>query len=189
MKVTGYGVRVKNLDKTAPTQRAIQEHIDSHYWTRSWQDLNHPLFSAMKLERTVMFIILTLIIVVSSFTIISNLLLLTMEKAREIGILQALGASPKQVGRIFLINGFMLGGCGVGLGLILGIGMALVLKNFQFIQLPADVYYIDRLPVRLSSGTIESVALSAFVLWCSLSVLYPAYKARQLDPVQAIRHG
>jgi lipoprotein-releasing system permease protein len=187
-QVTGYGVRVKNLDKTAPTQRAIQDHLDSHYWVRSWQDLNRPLFSAMKLERTVMFIILTLIILVSSFTIISNLLLMTMEKAREIGILQALGASPKQVGRIFLINGFMLGGSGVGLGLILGIGISLLLKNFQFIQLPADVYYIDRLPVRLSAGTIESVALCAFIL-VLLSILYPARKARQLDPVQAIRNG
>jgi len=187
-KITGYGVRVKNLDQTSHVQRELQDHVGSRFWVRSWQDLNRPLFSAMKLERTVMFIILTLIILVSSFTIISNLLLLTMEKAREIGILQALGASPQQVGRIFLINGFLLGGSGVGLGLILGIGLSLILKNFQFIQLPADVYYIDRLPVRLSATTVESVALCAFVL-VLLSIVYPARKARQLDPVQAIRHG
>ena len=76
----------------------------------------------------------------------------------------------------------------MGLGLILGIGLSLILKKFQFIQLPADVYYIDRLPVRLSAPTIESVALCAFGL-VLLSVIYPARKARQLDPVQAIRHG
>lgn len=187
-QITGYGARVHNLDDTAPVDKALQDRIGGHYWVRSWQDLNRPLFSAMKLERTVMFIILTLIILVSSFTIISNLLLLTMEKAREIGILQALGASPKQIGRIFLLNGLMLGGSGVGLGLILGVGLSLILKHFQFIQLPADVYYIDRLPVRLSAGTIGSVALCAFVL-VLLSILYPANKARQLDPVQAIRHG
>ena len=105
-KITGYGLRVKNLDKTAAISIAVQNRLGGQYWVRSWQDLNRPLFSAMKLERTVMFIILTLIILVSSFTIISNLLLLTIEKAREIGILQALGASPQQVGRIFLINGF-----------------------------------------------------------------------------------
>jgi len=187
-KITGYGLRVKNLDKTATVSAAVQNRLGGQYWVRSWQDLNRPLFSAMKLERTVMFIILTLIILVSSFTIISNLLLLTIEKAREIGILQALGASPQQVGRIFLINGFLLGGSGVGLGLVLGIGLSLILKKFQFIQLPADVYYIDRLPVRLSAGTIESVALCAFGL-VLVSVIYPARKARQLDPVQAIRHG
>jgi lipoprotein-releasing system permease protein len=187
-KITGYGLRVKNLDRTASVSTAVQNKLGGQYWVRSWQDLNRPLFSAMKLERTVMFIILTLIILVSSFTIISNLLLLTIEKAREIGILQALGASPQQVGRIFLINGFLLGGSGVGLGLFLGIGLSLLLKKFQFIQLPADVYYIDRLPVRLSATTIESVALCAFGL-VLVSVIYPARKARQLDPVQAIRHG
>ena len=142
----------------------------------------------MKLERTVMFIILTLIILVSSFTIISNLLLLTIEKGREIGILQALGASPRQIAKIFLFNGLMIGGSGVGLGLALGIVISELLKRFPIIRLPADVYYIDRLPVRLSAQTIESVAACAFLL-VLISVLYPAYKAHQMDPVQAIRYG
>jgi lipoprotein-releasing system permease protein len=142
----------------------------------------------MKLERTVMFIILTLIILVSSFTIISNLLLLTIEKGREIGILQAIGASPRQIAKIFLLNGFMLGGSGVGLGLALGVLISELLKHYPIIRLPADVYYIDRLPVRLSLQTIESVAACAFFLVLA-SVLYPAYKAHQMDPVQAIRYG
>ncbi len=186
--ITGYGVRVDNVDKSAKVAREIQKTVNPQLWTRSWQDLNRPLFSAMKLERTVMFIILTLIILVSSFTIISNLLLLTIEKAREIGILQALGASPRQIGKIFLLNGLMLGGSGVGLGLILGTSIAAFLKRFPLIKLPADIYYVDRLPIKLSLHTVESVAVCAFIL-VLISILYPAAKARQMDPVQAIRYG
>src|SRR5437879_13334484 len=96
----------------------------------------------MKLERTVMFIILTLIILVSSFTIISNLLLLTIEKGREIGILQALGASPQQIAKIFLFNGLMIGGGGVGLGLGVGSLIPGLLKRYAVHRLPADLYYI-----------------------------------------------
>lgn len=187
-RITGYGVKLTDIDKTAGAERAIIDRLGSGFWVRSWQDLNRPLFSAMKLERTVMFIILTLIILVSSFTIISNLLLLTIEKGREIGILQALGASPRQIAKIFLLNGFMLGGSGVGLGLALGVLISWLLKKFPLIRLPADVYYIDRLPVRLSVQTVESVAICAFFLVLA-SVLYPAYKAHQMDPVQAIRNG
>jgi lipoprotein-releasing system permease protein len=186
--ITGYGIRVTDIDRTPQAARAILERLGAGFWVRSWQDLNRPLFSAMKLERTVMFIILTLIILVSSFTIISNLLLLTIEKGREIGILQALGASPRQIGKIFLWNGLMLGGSGVSLGLALGVFLSSLLKRFPIIRLPADVYYIDRLPVRLSAHMIESVAVCAFLL-VLLSVLYPAYKAQQMDPVQAIRYG
>jgi lipoprotein-releasing system permease protein len=186
--ITGYGIRLKDVDKTQNAEKAIMDRLGVGFWVRSWQDLNRPLFSAMKLERTVMFIILTLIILVSSFTIISNLLLLTIEKGREIGILQALGASPRQIAKIFLFNGLMIGGSGVGLGLGLGIIISWALKHFPIIQLPADVYYIDRLPVRLSLQTIESVAGCAFLL-VLVSVLYPAYKAHQMDPVQAIRYG
>jgi len=187
-RITGYGVRLKDVDKTQDAERAILDRLGAGFWVRSWQDLNRPLFSAMKLERTVMFIILTLIILVSSFTIISNLLLLTIEKGREIGILQALGAAPRQIAKIFLFNGLMIGGSGVSLGLVLGVMISELLKRFPIIRLPADVYYIDRLPVRLSFQTIESVAACAFVLVLA-SVLYPAYKAHQMDPVQAIRYG
>lgn len=187
-KISGYGIRLQDIDSTVDTTKLLHERLGTTFWVRTWQDLNRPLFSAMKLERTVMFIILTLIILVSSFTIISNLLLLTIEKGREIGILQALGASPRQIAKIFLYNGFMIGGSGVGLGLTLGIAISKILERFPIVKLPPDVYYIDRLPIRLSLPMIESVALCAFLL-VLVSVLYPAYKAHQMDPVQAIRYG
>ncbi len=187
-QITGYGIRLDSADFTKMAARSIQQKLGSPYWVRSWEDLNRNLFSAMKLERTVMFIILTLIILVSSFTIVSNLLLLTIEKAREIGILQALGASPRQIGKIFLLNGLMLGGTGVGLGLALGIGISAFLKRYPIIHLPADVYYVDALPIRLSTHTIESVAFCALGL-VLVSIFYPAWKASRMDPVAAIRHG
>jgi lipoprotein-releasing system permease protein len=187
-QITGYGLRLDSLDETVPTMRRLDQAFGNLFLVRSWQDLNRNLFSAMKLERTMMFIIVTLIILVASFTIISNLLLLTIEKAREIGILQALGASPRRIAKIFLLHGLMLGGGGVGLGLALGIGISAFLKRFPIIHLPADVYYVDKLPIRLSGGTIESVALCAFGL-VLVSILYPALKASQMDPVQAIRYG
>jgi lipoprotein-releasing system permease protein len=187
-QITGYGLRLESLDATTSAMRRLQELFGNEFSVRSWQDLNRNLFAAMKLERTMMFIIMTLIILVASFTIISNLLLLTIEKAREIGILQALGASPRQIAKIFLLNGFMLGGSGVGLGLLLGTGICAFLKRYPVIRLPADVYYVDKLPIRLSASTVESVALCAFGL-VMISILYPARKASQMDPVQAIRYG
>jgi lipoprotein-releasing system permease protein len=186
--ITGYGVRLDELEAAQKAAPFIQQAAGPAFWVRSWQDLNRNLFSAMKLERTTMFLILMLIILVSSFTIISNLLLLTIEKAREIGILQALGATPAQIGRIFLLNGLILGGSGVSLGLILGIGISAFLKRYPIIKLPADVYYIDKLPIQLSSGAVGSVAGCAFLL-VLVSILYPAWKAGRMDPVQAIRFG
>lgn len=187
-QISGYGLRLDSLDETLPVMRELEQNYGTVFLVRSWQDLNRNLFSAMKLERTMMFIIVTMVILVASFTIISNLLLLTIEKASEIGILQALGASPRQIAKIFLFNGFMLGGSGVGLGLLLGTGISAFLKRFPIIHLPADVYYVDKLPIKLSAGTIESVALCAFGL-VLISILYPARKASQMDPVQAIRYG
>ncbi|MFA5974784.1 MAG: ABC transporter permease [Elusimicrobiota bacterium] len=187
-QISGYGLRLKDVDQAPAVQRALQSQLSQELWTRSWQDFNKPLFSAMKLERTMMFIILTLIILVSSFTIISNLLLLTIEKAREIGILQALGASPRQIAGVFFLNGLFLGGSGVGLGLVLGVGISAVLRRYPIIRLPSEVYYIDRLPIHLSLPMVGSVAACALTLVLA-SIFYPAWKASQMDPVQAIRYG
>jgi lipoprotein-releasing system permease protein len=119
---------------------------------------------------------------------VSNLLLLTIEKAQEIGILQAIGAAPKQIRNIFLLNGLMLGGSGVAIGIALGVIISELLARFRLIPLPSDVYNIDRLPAHLSFSMVCSVAVCGFALVMA-SILYPAKKAQEMDPVQAIRHG
>lgn len=186
--VTGIGVSLNDEDDADKIERRIQAMAGGAYWIRSWQQMNHNLFAALKLEKIMMFIILGLIIIVAAFNIISNLLLLTVEKTREIGILSAMGISKRRIARIFYFEGFIVGGAGIALGLVLGVGLSLLLKHYQFIQLPADVYYLDYFPVRLLLGDVAGVTAVAFIITVLASV-YPAYQVTRLDPIEAIRYG
>ena len=186
--VSGIGVSINDWEKADELSKNLQETIKYPYIFRSWQSMNRNLFAALKLEKIMMFIILTLIIVVAAFNIISNLLLLTVEKAKEIGILSALGLSQAQIGRIFLYEGLMIGFAGIFLGSGLGIGISLLLKKYKFIHLPADVYYLDTLPVRILSGDVVSI-IAATLIITILSGIYPSYQASKLNPLEAIRYG
>jgi len=186
--VSGVGVALTDWEKADTIAAALQAKLDYPYWVRSWETMNKNLFAALKLEKIMMFIILTLIIVVAAFNIISNLLLLTVEKAKEIGILSALGFRRLEIGRIFLFEGLIIGMTGIFAGTGLGVGLSLLLKKYQFIHLPADVYYLDTLPVRLVPGDIISV-VAATLLISLVAGIYPAYQATKLDPLEAIRYG
>jgi len=186
--VTGVGIRLKNLKHLERAGKTIQKDLDSHYWVRSWISLNKNLFSALKLEKTVMFILQTLITLVASFMIISNLLLKITQKVKEIGILRAMGAPPKVIQRIFLYQGMLMGIIGNILGVFLGIGLSLVIKFTDIVKLPADVYYIGHVPVHLEWGDIGLVVLIATLI-VFIATLYPARRAAQLDPLEAIRYG
>lgn len=186
--VTGIGVSLTDEDSADSIERRIQAMAGGAYWIRSWQQMNHNLFAALKLEKIMMFIILALIILVAAFNIISNLLLLTVEKTREIGILSAMGISKRRIARIFYFEGIIIGGAGISLGLALGIGLSLLLKQYQFIQLPADVYYLDHLPVRILPWDVAGITAVAFIITLLASV-YPAYQVTRLDPIEAIRYG
>jgi lipoprotein-releasing system permease protein len=185
---TGLGIRLVDLDAADLVAEKIGRAAGAGYWARSWQDMNRNLFEALKLEKIVMTIILTMIILVASFTIISNLILMSIEKSKDIGILRALGAGRNAISRIFLYCGMVLGTTGILLGTGLGVGIATVLKKTQWIKLPQDVYYIDTLPIKLSGFDITMVLVAAFAITILASV-YPARQAAKVDPVEAIRYG
>jgi lipoprotein-releasing system permease protein len=148
--------------------------------------MNRPLFAALRLEKIVMFLILALITLVAAFTILSNLLLVTAQRTREIGILRAMGATRGAIQRIFLLKGFLMGLIGTGIGTLLGLGISFLLKHYEFVKLPADVYYVERLPVKVVFGDVFLVAVAAVVI-VLLATLYPARAAAKLDALDAIR--
>jgi lipoprotein-releasing system permease protein len=140
----------------------------------------------MKLEKTVMFVILALIVLVAAFNIVSTLFMVVLEKRKDIGVLKSLGAPSSLVLRIFLFEGLLIGGLGTLLGAVLGGALIFVLKRYPFVRLPGEVYFIERLPVRPEAGDFAAVILAALLL-CLAAALYPAWQAARLDPVDAIR--
>lgn len=186
--VSGIAVMTTNLDKADEFARDLQIKLQYPYKIKSWIDMNKNLFSALKLEKVMMFIILGLIILVASFNIVSNILLLSVEKSKEIGILSAMGFSRTSISKIFFYQGIIVGTIGTFLGLILGVFISYGLKNFEIFKLPQGVYYVDRLPVIIVPHDIVYVCLCAFAITI-LSGLYPAYQVSKLEPLEAIRIG
>lgn len=191
--VTGIEVRVKDIYQADNIAAKIvkglgRKYKNRSYWARDWMQMNHNLFSALKLEKTVMFIILALIVFVAAFNIASTLIMMVMEKTRDIAILKAMGATDKSIGRIFVFKGMVIGLVGTILGVCLGFILCTLLGHYKFIELPGDVYYITTLPVRLESLDVLLIAVAAIVI-CFLATLYPARQASKLNPVEAIRYG
>jgi lipoprotein-releasing system permease protein len=186
--VTALGIKTRDLSRAEKISEAVAYAAGTPYWARSWQSMNRNLFQALKLEKIVMTLILTLIILVASFTIISNLILMSIEKTRDIGILRALGASRSSIRKIFFMAGTILGTTGIAAGAMLGILISEILKRTQLIRLPQDVYYVDRLPILIQWTDVAWVVLGALLI-TSISSLYPARQASAVNPVEAIRYG
>lgn len=186
--VTGLNVKIKNLDKADETSAQITNTIGYQYTVKTYAQLNQTLYAALKLEKTVMFIILFLIIIVAALNITSNLILFGTEKLRDIGILRTLGANPSKIRRIFLLEGLFIATAGVVLGLILAFVLCFIIANTNIVQLPADIYYLTKVPVSLQFFDILSVVLGSYAV-CFISALYPAYKASKINPVDAVRYG
>ena len=185
--VSGVEVRVQDIYGVKRVAQSIQKALGFPFWTKDWMQMNKSLFSALKLERTVMFIILVLIVLVAAFGIVSSLIMVVMEKNKDIAILKSMGATAKSVTRIFIFQGLMIGVVGTILGLIGGYGICILLAKYQFISLPSDVYYISRLPVKMNGIDFILVALSAIGI-SFLATLYPSWQAARLDPAEALRY-
>ncbi|MFO8049569.1 MAG: lipoprotein-releasing ABC transporter permease subunit [Desulfosudaceae bacterium] len=186
--VSGIELRVTDIYRADRIADRIVARLGYPFYARDWMSMNRNLFSALKLEKTVMFIILTLIILVAAFNIASSLIMIVMNKRKEIGILKAMGATRKSIKKIFVIEGMVIGGIGTSLGVVLGLILCLLLERYEFIKLSSDVYYITTLPVQLEWLDVSLIALAALGI-CYLATLYPAGQASKINPVEAIRYG
>jgi lipoprotein-releasing system permease protein len=186
--VSGIGVRVDDIYRADGISQTILADLGFPYWTMDWMQMNRNFFSALKLEKKAMFVILTLIIMVAAFNIASTLIMMVMGKTQDIAILKAMGATDRSIWKIFVFKGTVIGFIGTFTGVVLGILGCVVLKHFKFIELPGDVYYFTSLPVQLEFLDVFIIIAAAMAI-CFVSTLYPAYKASRLNPVEALRYG
>jgi lipoprotein-releasing system permease protein len=186
-RASGIEVRVKDIYAAADVARRLRERLGYPFWAKDWMQSNRNLFSALKLEKVVMFVILALIVMVAAFNIISTLIMVVMEKTKDIAILMTLGATRRTIRRIFAIEGLIIGVAGTGAGTFLGVLLCSLLQRYRFIRLPSDVYYISTLPVSIEGATVFLVIASS-ILICFLATVYPARQASRVEPAEAIRY-
>ncbi|MBI5518529.1 MAG: lipoprotein-releasing ABC transporter permease subunit [Desulfovibrio sp.] len=186
--VSGLEVRLNDVYKAGEVSELLRAKLHEYpVYVRNWQEMNANLFAALELEKTAMFIILAMIVLVGSFSIVTMLVMLVMQKTKDIAVMMSLGADEGMIRRIFMYQGSFIGAVGTALGYGLGIPVALLLKKYQFIKLPSDVYPVDYLPVRLELLDMTLIGVAALGL-CFLSTLYPARRAATLKPSDALRY-
>ena len=194
--VTGVHLRVKDIFSAERISRKIQGTLSGAYLSRSWQEMNRNLFSALKTEKTTLTILLLLVVVVAAFNIIGSLVMVVMEKGREIAILKSMGATSGAILRIFFVQGAFIGllgaVLGTGGGLVLGWNLHIVEdfleRAFGLDILPPSVYHIEKLPVQMTPFDVSVTAVVAFII-CLAATLYPAWRASRVDPVENLRYG
>jgi lipoprotein-releasing system permease protein len=186
--VSGIEMRVKDVYAAREAARAVETALGGFpYRARDWMEVNRNLFSALKLEKVVYGIVLTLIVVVAAFNILASLTMVVKEKRRDIAILKSMGASNRAIGRIFILNGAVIGLVGTILGNLLGLAGCWVLARYQFVELPKDVFLVTTLPVRMEPLNFLVVGMISVGI-CLLAALAPARRAASLVPVEVIRY-
>ena len=184
--VSGVAIKTDNAFSVITVKDILKTKFAPPFVVRTWMDLNKNLLAALKLEKTLIFLLLSLIIIVACLNISSTLIMTVLEKTKDIGILKAIGASKANIMTIFAIEGAMIGILGTAFGAGIGIAVCWGLKTYNFIKLPV-IYYIDKLPVKISIHDISLIVLLSMTITL-IATLYPAYKASRLDAVEALRY-
>jgi lipoprotein-releasing system permease protein len=187
-QVTAIAIRLDNLYLADKVKQDLANALGFDYILKTWMEANQNFFAALKLEKLTMFVILTLIVLVASFNIVSTLIVMVVEKTKDIGILKALGMASSNIRRIFTYEGLIIGILGIFFGTLGGVALCGLLKKYRFIKLPQDIYYIDRLPVSIELWPDIVLIIIAAMLIVLASTIYPALKASQLKPVEALRY-
>lgn len=185
--ITGLELRVNDVYRAPEIGKELEGTLGQQYYTRDWIEMNRNLFAALKLEKLAMFVILTLIVLVAAFNIVSTQIMNVIEKEREIAILKAMGANRQSIMGIFMLQGFLIGLIGTVLGITAGWLCGYVLNEYQLIKLPADVYYLSHLTAKMKLTDFVAVSVSA-VLISFAATLYPAWQASRLNPVEPLRY-
>ena len=186
-RVSYLEVKIRDIFEAPAIAERIREDLPPTVYTTTWMELNRNLFSALKLEKNIMFLTITLIVIVAALNIIATLILMVMEKTRDIGVLMAMGATPANIRRVFFYQGAMIGVFGTSLGVLLGLGWCWLANTFELIRIPVDIYQIPYVPFRLRPldlGLIIGVSLAISFL----STLFPAQRAAKVDPVVALKY-
>ncbi|MCF6188118.1 MAG: lipoprotein-releasing ABC transporter permease subunit [Desulfobulbaceae bacterium] len=185
--VHGIEVRVDNVERADKIAGAIQELLGPVFSVRDWMQINQNLFAALKLEKVGIFIALDLIILVAALNIISALVMVVMEKKRDIAILKSMGAATGSIMRIFFYQGMIIGISGTLLGVLGGLGLCALLKNYPIIELPRNIYPMSTMPIKVVPMDVSIIAISAFLITLG-ATLYPSWKASKIKPAEALSY-
>ncbi len=187
-EVSTIEVQVEDVYKADVISQEIVNLIGpDEFWARDWMQMNLNLFAALKLEQTAMFVVLTLIIVVAAFNIVAALVMMVMEKKKDIAILKSMGATKRQIRNIFTIQGLTVGVVGAAGGLVVGLIICLLLKQYKFIKLPSELYMMDSLPIEIRPLQVVAI-LAVTIIISYLATIYPSKQAAAMDPVEALRY-